>query len=143
MSNANNEFKNKLLTAVISTINNAFDTSDGEGIDVQPPLYNPRQYTKDEAIIVGEWIDETVVNIWGYPFTACLQLHQRLMCMKFGLFHKAIEETLGYPVFTHQFADVDFIEHCKKVSIEKTLAQGYTTPDVNTILLVATAFKEG
>lgn len=35
------------------------------------------------------------------------QLFTLEMCMPFGEFHKAVEETLGRPVWTHEFADPD------------------------------------
>ncbi len=31
------------------------------------------------------------------------QLFQPLLCMPFGIFHEAIEKTLGRPVYTHEF----------------------------------------
>lgn len=34
---------------------------------------------------------------------ATFQFHTKELCMPFGLFHKAVEETLGRPVFTHEF----------------------------------------
>lgn len=35
---------------------------------------------------------------------AAIQLAQRFLFMPFGEFHKAVEETLGRPVWTHEFA---------------------------------------
>lgn len=35
------------------------------------------------------------------------QLHTAELCMPFGEFHRAIEEALGRPVWTHEFADLD------------------------------------
>lgn len=34
------------------------------------------------------------------------QLYEERLCMPFPLFHKAIEEVLGRPVYTHEFARV-------------------------------------
>lgn len=31
------------------------------------------------------------------------QLFEPLLCMPFGIFHEAIEKTLGRPVYTHEF----------------------------------------
>ena len=31
------------------------------------------------------------------------QMHEELLCMPFDVFHKAVEETLGRPVWTHEF----------------------------------------
>jgi len=33
------------------------------------------------------------------------QLYEKRLCVEFSVFHKAIEEVLGRPVFTHEFAD--------------------------------------
>ena len=35
---------------------------------------------------------------------AVFQLNTRLLCMNFPEFHKAVEEALGRPVWTHEFA---------------------------------------
>ena len=35
------------------------------------------------------------------------QIEQDRLCMPFDVFHSAIEETLGRPVFTHEFAFPD------------------------------------
>lgn len=32
------------------------------------------------------------------------QLKTKLLCMPFNIFHKAVEEALGRPVWTHEFA---------------------------------------
>lgn len=39
------------------------------------------------------------------------QLYEERLCMPFPLFHKAVEEALGRPVFTHEFA---YAENLKK-----------------------------
>lgn len=33
------------------------------------------------------------------------QLYEDKLCVEFSVFHKSIEEILGRPVFTHEFAD--------------------------------------
>ena len=38
-----------------------------------------------------------------------LQLFQELLCMPFDVFHEAIEECLGRPVFTHEFAYIEML----------------------------------
>lgn len=35
---------------------------------------------------------------------ATFQLNNNLLCMPFSIFHKAVEEALGRPVWTHEFA---------------------------------------
>ena len=35
------------------------------------------------------------------------QLYEERLCMPFPLFHKAVEEALGRPVYTHEFAGVE------------------------------------
>jgi len=59
------------------------------------------QLTENEAIAVSEsgiwkeWTNEQIVR---------LQLFQRKLCMPFDRFHEAIEDVLGRPVYTHEFA---------------------------------------
>lgn len=57
--------------------------------------------TKEQAIALSEskfWEDMTPRQIaefqWFEPF----------LCMPFDVFHKALEETLGRPVWTHEIA---------------------------------------
>ena len=33
------------------------------------------------------------------------QMNEKRLCIPFDVFHKAVEDTLGYPVFTPQFID--------------------------------------
>ncbi len=59
-----------------------------------------RQFTEQEAIAFAE------SECWeglSLRQRASLQMYQRLLCMPFGVFHEAIEKTLGRPVFTHEF----------------------------------------
>lgn len=41
------------------------------------------------------------------------QLFTRELCMDFGAFHKAVEDSLGRPVFTHEFG-LDYDGICKE-----------------------------
>jgi hypothetical protein len=34
---------------------------------------------------------------------AVFQINERLLCMTFGVFHEAVEKTIGRPVYTHEF----------------------------------------
>jgi hypothetical protein len=43
------------------------------------------------------WVGKSARDI------AMFQLHEPLLCMPFDLFHKAVEEALKRPVFTHEF----------------------------------------
>lgn len=67
----------------------------------------PRQLTQEEAIKFykdGSWetmSSKELVNI---------QLFQRRLCMPFEVFHKAIEEVLGRPVWTHEFANTNSLK---------------------------------
>lgn len=57
--------------------------------------------TKDQAIALAEtefWKEMTPRQI------AEFQMEARLLCMPFAVFHKAVEEALGRPVWTHEFA---------------------------------------
>lgn len=56
--------------------------------------------TKEKAIALAEsgfWKDMTARKI------AEFQMMEEKLCMPFDVFHKAIEETLGRPVYTHEF----------------------------------------
>lgn len=57
--------------------------------------------TQDQAIALAEskwWENATSHEIVGF------QLFENQLCMDFSAFHKAVEEVLGRPVFTHEFA---------------------------------------
>lgn len=56
--------------------------------------------TEEQAIKLAEtrfWEEMT------YEQRARFQLVEKRLCMPFGVFHEAIEKTLGRPVFTHEF----------------------------------------
>lgn len=58
------------------------------------------QLTPFEAIAfhdAGEW------KSWTAKQRATFQIHQECLCMPFGEFHRAVEEALGRPVWTHEF----------------------------------------
>jgi hypothetical protein len=58
--------------------------------------------TKEQAIALAEsdwWKDLPAVAVAGF------QLFEDRLCMPFDEFHKAVEEALGRPVWTHEFAD--------------------------------------
>ena len=58
------------------------------------------QMTKEQAIAFhesGAWEEMDALAI------ARLQITQDLLCVPFEVFHKAIEEALGRPVYTHEF----------------------------------------
>lgn len=59
-----------------------------------------RQLTKEEAIA---FYDSKVYENWTYRQIAEFQMEQDRLCVPFGVFHEAIEKTLGRPVFTHEF----------------------------------------
>jgi len=48
---------------------------------------------------------------------AVFQLHEEKLCMPFGVFHEAMEATLGRPIFTHEFAFPDALR--KEMNGEK------------------------
>ena len=59
-----------------------------------------KQLSKEEAIEFyegGKWKD------WPKRAIAGFQLYQKLLCVPFSVFHEAIEEALGRPVWTHEF----------------------------------------
>lgn len=56
--------------------------------------------TKEQAIALyesGWWKNKTPRQI------AMFQMFEDRLCLPFGEFHKAVEEALGRPVFTHEF----------------------------------------
>lgn len=59
-----------------------------------------QQLTEKQAIAfaeLGEWKNWTSEQIVRF------QLFQDLLCVDFSAFHKAMEDVLGRPVFTHEF----------------------------------------
>jgi len=62
------------------------------------------QLTKEQAIKIyesGIWKDMDFEQIVKF------QLFQDRLCMPFSNFHEAVENVLGRPVYTHEFADRD------------------------------------
>ena len=65
-----------------------------------------KQLSKKEAIAFSEnqiskdWTSEQIVRF---------QLFQDKLCMEFSVFHKAIEDVLGRPVFTHEICSESMI----------------------------------
>jgi hypothetical protein len=59
-----------------------------------------KQLTKDQAIAFH---DSEAWKVMAANNLAVFQMHQDMLCMPFGVFHKAVEETLGRPVWTHEF----------------------------------------
>ena len=56
--------------------------------------------TKDQAIAFyksGAW------KAMSDEERARFQISERCLCMPFDVFHKAVEKTLGRPVYTHEF----------------------------------------
>ena len=65
-----------------------------------------KQLTKEQAIAFAE--NKCYENM-TYRQIAEFQMEQDRLRMPFGVFHEAIEKTLGRPVFTHEFAFRDGI----------------------------------
>lgn len=59
-----------------------------------------KQLTKEQAIAFAE---NKCYEGMTYRQIAEFQIEQDKLCMPFGIFHEAIEKTLGRPVFTHEF----------------------------------------
>ena len=64
-------------------------------------LTGKRQLTKEEAIAFSKtkWWDGLRPSV-----IATLLINQERMCTNFSTFHRAFEEALGRPVWTHEFA---------------------------------------
>lgn len=58
------------------------------------------QLTKEQAIAFG---NSGVYKNWTSEQIVRFQLFQDMLCMDFGAFHKAMEDVLGRPVWTHEF----------------------------------------
>jgi hypothetical protein len=65
---------------------------------------------------------------------ATFQMHEEKLCMPFGVFHKAIEEALGRPVWTHEFG-------LNAEGIKKELAGDAPMPTMTEILNLIPAEK--
>lgn len=66
-----------------------------------------KQFTREQAIKLaegGEWKDWTSEEIVRF------QLYQRRLCMDLSVFHKALGEVLGRPVWTHEMADFEALQ---------------------------------
>ena len=63
-----------------------------------------KQLTKEQAIAFCE---NKCYEGMSYRQIAEFQIEQKLLCMPFGVFHEAIEKTLGRHVSTHEFAFAD------------------------------------
>jgi hypothetical protein len=58
------------------------------------------QLTQEQAVACAEtrqW------KSWDAKTRAMFQFNQKYLCMPFDVFHKATEDALGRPVFTHEF----------------------------------------
>ena len=63
-----------------------------------------KQLTKEEAIAIynaEDWKD------WDAKKVVSVQLFQDHLCAPFDVFHKAMEEILSRPVWTHEFASAE------------------------------------
>lgn len=56
--------------------------------------------TKEQAIALAE---SKFYEKMSYKDIARFQINQKLLCMPFSVFHKAVEKTIGRPVYTHEF----------------------------------------
>jgi hypothetical protein len=66
-----------------------------------------KQFSKEQAIEIYDskiWEDMTSKQIVEF------QLFQERLCIPIDVFHKALNEVLGRPVWTHEFADKDKLQ---------------------------------
>jgi len=73
-----------------------------------------KQLTKEQAIAFGE---NKLYEGMTSRQIAEFQLEQEKLCMPFDVFHKALEETLGRPVYTHELA-LNWEGLCKEIQGE-------------------------
>lgn len=59
-----------------------------------------KQLTKEQAI---EFFENESYKDMSYREIAEFQINQQKLCMPFGIFHEAVEKTIGRSVFTHEF----------------------------------------
>lgn len=60
------------------------------------------QLTKEQAIA---FYDSKSYESMSLKEKAVFQLQQEKLCMPIEVFHEAVEKTVGYPVFTHEFGN--------------------------------------
>lgn len=60
-----------------------------------------KQLTEEQAI---QFLEAKLYKGMTYRQRAEFQVLQDRLCMPFNVFHKAITEALGRPVYTHEFA---------------------------------------
>ena len=63
-----------------------------------------RQLSEREAI---DFYNAGIWRGWSLKEVARFQLFQRRVCVPSDLFHKAVGELLGRPVYNHEFADAE------------------------------------
>lgn len=63
--------------------------------------WSENQLTTEQAIAIA---DSEVWKKWTAEQVVRFQMFQKKLCMDFDHFHKCLEEVLGRPVFTHEFA---------------------------------------
>ena len=85
---------------------------------------------KEDAIKLAEsgWWKDLPADV-----IVAFQLYERRLCMDFGDFHKAVEESLGRPVWTHEFADVEGL---------RAEFEGKRPPEVNPIASAERIFRK-
>lgn len=59
-----------------------------------------QQLTQEQAI---KFAEQELWEPMSIEQRARFQMAQERLCMPFGVFHEAVEKTLGRPVFTHEF----------------------------------------
>jgi hypothetical protein len=79
---------------------------------------------KDDAIFLYE------SKFWepmSHRDRAVFQMFEDKLCMPFGVFHEAIEKTLGRPVYTHEFG-------LNREGLQKELMGEAPTPSMEEIM---------
>lgn len=84
--------------------------------------------TREEAIRISDskWWEQNCVNphmIVGF------QLFEERLCMPFNVFHEAMEKVFMQSIFTHQFANQDFLNNLK-TEFEKNYSSTALTKSV-------------
>lgn len=70
-------------------------------MDNEKSKWAENQLSQEQAIAMA---DSGVWKDWTAEQVVRFQMFQKRLCMDFSHFHKCVQEVLGRPVFTHEFA---------------------------------------
>ena len=92
-----------------------------------------KQLTKEEAVASYDSVKHVGQHLLTAREIVEFQLYQELLCVPWNVFHKAIEEVLGRPVWTHEFARPDVL----RAEFEGKKPKGTVWESVNMLVELA------